>query len=420
MPRSLHKIALMTSLYPAISHTFITREVLGLRNEGFEVCTCSLNKPRKEELLTEQYRDEASNTFYIKASNPVAIAMAHLRQFSRSPFRYLSGFFHAIRSHQPGVKGLLWSFFYFAEAGILADWAERLNIVQLYVHFANAGSSVAMIACRMAHPLFVIRMHGPAEFFECSALNLHEKLTFAHAVICISDFCRGQVLRLISHQEWPKVRVVRCGVDPALFQPRPKQERRDSTTQFLYVGRLASVKGLPLLLHACRTLLDSNLPFKCTVIGEGPDRGMLEALCGRLGLREHVCLVGAIGQDHIQEYYDLADVFVLPSFAEGVPVVLMEAMAKEVPVIATRVMGIPELVEDGVSGLLIPPASVEALADAMQQLARDPQLRQRLGKAGREKVIAEYNIGTNVAMLAQILQYDAGNEVVDSTASITA
>jgi glycosyltransferase involved in cell wall biosynthesis len=420
MSRSLNRIALLTSLYPAISQMFITREVLGLRDTGFEVYTCSINKPRKEELLTVQYRDEASKTFYIKASNPVAIAMAHLRQFSRSPSRYLSGFFHAVHAHQPGVKGWLWGLFYFAEAGILADWTERLNIGQLHVNFANAGASVAMIACWMAHLPFSIRVHGPAEFQDCRGLNLHGKFTSAQAVICTSDFCRSQVLRLLSHEEWPKIRVVRCGIDPTVFQPQPKQERRDSTTRFLCVARLASAKGLPLLLHACRTLLDSNMPFKCTLVGDGPDRGTLEALRDRLGLREHVCLVGAIGQDRIQEYYDQADVFVLPTFAEGLPTVLMEAMAKGLPIISTTVMGIPELVQDGVEGLLIPPANAEPLAKAMRQLAEDPQLRRQLGKAGREKVIAEYNFATNITKLAQILQYDTGNEVADSTASITA
>ena len=403
VPRS--RITMLTSLYPAVSHTFITREVLGLRDRGFEVYTCSLNKPRKEELLTVQYRDEASNTFYIKTLNPVAMAMAHLRQFIRSPFRYLSGFFLAVRSHQPGVKGLVWSLFYFAEAGIVADWTERLDIGQLYVHFANAASSVAMIASRMNHRPFVIRAHGQTDFYDSRGLNLHGKFTSAQAVICISDFCRGQVFRLLSHEEWPKVRVVRCGLDPTVFLPQPRQEMLDSTTRFLCVARLASEKGLPLLLHACRNLLDINMPFKCTVVGDGPDKRTLEALRDRLGLREHVCFVGAVGQDRIQDHYDRADVFVLPSFSEGVPVVLMEAMAKELPVISTTVMAIPELVQDGVDGLLVRPADAEALANAMLLLAKNPQLRRRLGKAGRAKVIAEYNLGTNVTKLAQILQY---------------
>lgn len=347
------------------------------------------------------------------------MAMAHLRQFSRSPSRYVSGLFHAVRAHQPGIRGSLWSLFYFAEAGILADWIERLNIGQLHVNFANAASSVAMIACPMANVPFTIRMHGPAEFQDCRGLNLTGKFASAQAVICTSDFCRSQVLRLLSHEEWPKIHMVRCGVDPAVFRPQPKQEGRDSTTRFLYVGRLASVKGLPLLLHACLTLLDINMPFKCTVVGDGPDRGLLEALRDRLGLREHVSFVGSVGQDRIQDYYEGADVFVLPTFAEGLPTVVMEAMAKELPVISTRVMGIPELVQDGVDGLLIPPANAETLANAMRQLAKDPRLRRRLGKAGREKVIAQYNFATNIMKLAQVLQYNTGREVVDSTALIT-
>jgi glycosyltransferase involved in cell wall biosynthesis len=147
---------------------------------------------------------------------------------------------------------------------------------------------------------------------------------------------------------------------------------------------------------------------------------MLEALRDRLGLQEHVCFVGSIGQDRIEDYYDRAGIFVLPTFAEGLPTVLMEAMAKELPVISTRVMGIPELVQDGVDGLLVTPAKAEPLANAMRQLAEDPQLRRRLGKAAREKVIAEYNFATNIIQLAQTLQDNVGSEVLGSAASITA
>ncbi|MBI5094610.1 MAG: glycosyltransferase [Candidatus Hydrogenedentes bacterium] len=412
-----YRIAVLTGIYPAVSQTFITRDVVGLRKQGFEVWTCSLNKPKKEELLTALYRDECENTFYIKAQELSAIAIAHLGLLLRSPARYLSSLVGAIRSHEAGIRGLLWSVFYFVEAGILANWAERKGIKHLFVHFAQSGSAVAMIAARLGHLTFSVRPHGPDEFYDCEDLNLEEKFRAARAIVCISDFCRSQVLRLLPENHWSKVSIVRCGVDIASYSSRPARNEVESTTHFLCVARLACAKGLPVLLHACRRLADAGVDVDCTIVGDGPDKKSLYQLVERLDLRSRVCFVGAVGQDRIQDYYDRADVFVLPSFAEGVPVVLMEAMAKELPVISTRVMGIPELIDDGVNGLLVPPADNVALAMAMERLAGDADLRRTLGMAGRAKVATEYNIDLNTKKLALCLQEIANGDQSDVIAT---
>jgi len=411
------KVGMLTSLYPAISHTFIARDVAGLRERGFEVYTCSLNKPAETELLTDEYRDEFNNTFYIKATDPVAILAAHLNDLFRSPIKYLSSLYFALTSHTGGFRNALWNFFYFAEAGILAHWARRNRIQHIHVHFANAASSVAMLSARMGGPPFTVRVHGPDIFYDCLGLHLREKFIHAQTIVCISDFCKSQVLRLIPKEQWEKVSIVRCGVDPDKFAPQPRDSDENGTTHFLCVARLSEAKGLPVLLHACRILREKGVRFKCTIVGNGPDRDLLDDLRRRLSFEDTVAFVGSVGQDRIQLFYDQADVFVLPSFAEGVPVVLMEAMAMELPVISTRIMGIPELVEDEVNGLLVPPANVEQLVDAMQRLAEDADLRRRLGKAGREKVVAEYNLELNVKKLAQVLQKCIGGEADESITS---
>jgi glycosyltransferase involved in cell wall biosynthesis len=271
----------------------------------------------------------------------------------------------------------------------------------------------------MGGPPYTIRVHGSDIFYDCPGLYLKEKFAHAKAIVCISDFCRSQVLCMIPPDQWSKVSVVRCGVDPQRFLPRRERlhDQQQEVVVFLCVARILRAKGLHFLIRACSCLLEKGIQLKCVLVGDGPAREELQAFTNELGMDRYVEFVGSVGQDRIQAYYEQADIFVLPSFAEGVPVVLMEAMAKEVPVITTRVMGIPELVEDGVHGLLIPPASVEALANAIQRLAKDPQLRQRLGKAGRQKVIAEYNIAANVAKLAQILQYSADGKLADKKVS---
>lgn len=405
MPKSPNRIAMLTSRYPAISNTFIWRDVLGLREQGFEVYTCSLNRPSESELLTEEYREEFRNTFYIKSARPVGIALAHVQCVCRSPVLYLSSLCFAVRIQRGGIKKLLWNLFYFAEAGILAHWAQRNDIEHVFVHFDDSSSAVAMYAYRMGGASYSIRVHGSDNFYDCPGLYLKEKFAGATALVCISDFCRSQVLCMLPPEQWTKVSVVRCGIGPEQFRPhRQRPNNAQGTVVFLCVARLLRAKGLHFLLHACQALQKKGIQLKCILVGDGPAREELERLRHQLNLRGCVEFIGAVGQDRVQEYYNQGDVFVLPSFAEGVPVVLMEAMAKELPVISTRVMGIPELVEDGVSGLLIPPANLDALVQAMERLAKDPELRLRLGKAGREKVIADYNLETNVPKLAQVLR----------------
>jgi len=418
MPQSLRRIAMLTSRYPAISHTFIWRDVISLRKQGLEVHTCSLNKPGESDLLTEEYRGEFLGTFYIKGVSPAAIALAHLNRMFRSPARYLSSLYFAIRTQRGGIKKLLYNVFYFVEGGILAHWAQCKGIEHIFVHFAHA-SAAAMYASKMGGPSYSIRVHGSDIFYDCPGHYLKEKFAGATALVCISDFCRSQVLCMLPPEQWSKVSVVRCGLDPELFLPqRQRPNDAQETVVFLCVARLLRAKGLHFLLHACQALRKKGIQLKCILVGDGPAREELERLTDQLGLRACVEFAGAVGQDRIQEYYDKADAFVLPSFAEGVPVVLMEAMSKEIPVITTQIMGIPELVNDGVNGLLVPPANEEALVHAMLRLAADPPLRRRLGQAGRKRVIAEYNQEINVPQLAPILQHVTARKPAPKTAPI--
>jgi glycosyltransferase involved in cell wall biosynthesis len=244
-------------------------------------------------------------------------------------------------------------------------------------------------------------MHGPDEFFEVKEVALAAKARSASAVSCISDFARSQVMSVLDESEWSKLWVIHNGVDPNHFVP-PATRNGASPLRILYIGRMVPVKGQALLIDAVEQLRDSGMDVEATLLGEGDRRLALETIVGKRGLDGVIKLPGAVGQDEIRGYYERADVFVLPSFAEGVPGVLMEAMAMGLPVVTTRIAGIPELVEDGYSGFVVAPGRVDVLVDAVRRLASDPDLRREMGERGRAKVIAEYSIEPSAAHMYEM------------------
>jgi glycosyltransferase involved in cell wall biosynthesis len=251
-------------------------------------------------------------------------------------------------------------------------------------------------------------MHGPTEFDDVVGYALAEKVRRASFVACIGDYCRSQLMKLVEPGQWDKLEVVRCGLDPADHPPVERAGRDGGPIEVLSVGRLVADKGQGMLVEAMAELARRGVAATATLVGEGPARAALEARVRELGAHELVRLVGAADQDEMARRYAAADVFCLPSFAEGIPVVLMEAMASGLPVVATRVGGVAELVEDGVSGTLVPAGRPGALADAIERLAAEPGLRARWGAEGRERVLAEFDVGVSARRLQRLLADHAG------------
>ena len=245
-------------------------------------------------------------------------------------------------------------------------------------------------------------MHGSAEFYDVADHRLPEKVRDARFVICVSDFTRSQLMMWLGHDQWRKLHVVHCAIDTEVFRREMDRDGVPDSLHVLTVSRLVLGKGLTFLLEAVAQLRDRGLEVSLTVVGDGPERPALEDQARRLRIEDRVRLLGAIGQDEIRESYAVADAFCLPSFAEGVPVVLMEAMAMQLPVVATRITGVPELVEHGHSGLLVTPARSEELADALERLARSPEERHALGAAGRDKVLSDFELSRSADALARL------------------
>jgi glycosyltransferase involved in cell wall biosynthesis len=397
------KIAYLVGHYPSISHTFILREVEGLRARGVELETISVHRAAESQLLTDAAEREHASTYTILPPRWGELVRAHLTAFARAPAAYLSTLALAVRLSRPGLRGPLWQLFYFAEAMAVWKRCRARGIRHLHAQFTNQVTDIALLVTRYESGsrtpwTWSFTVHGPDEFYEVSRFNLRAKVESADFVVCISDFARSQLMAQVPEEHWEKLHVIHCGIDPEVFSP-PAERNGAGRLDVLSVGRLVPFKGQGLLIEALAALAARGIDARATVVGWGETQADLESLAAKLGVADRVDFTGALGQEEIRRHLDAADVFCLPSFAEGVPVSLMEAMAMELPVVSSRIMGIPELVEDGVSGRLIAPGNVEELTAALAGLAGDPGERTRLGKAGRRQVIEHYAIDRSTAQL---------------------
>ncbi|BBU59043.1 colanic acid biosynthesis glycosyltransferase WcaL [Mameliella alba] len=395
---SLPKLAYLTGEYPRASDTFIQREVAALRALGHEVETCSIRTTGAEHLVGPEQRAEHARTYKVldAARNPLTLLRAHLR-WMRRPGRYLGALKLAWRTAPKGVKGRLYNLIYFLEAGVLAAHLADQGVDHLHNHIAKASCTVAMLASEMSGIPYSFTIHGPDIFFEPHHWRIDEKAARATFVACISEYCRSQLMCFADQAHWDRFHIVHCGVDPDRYSPAP---HAGEGTHLLFVGRLAGVKGVPILVEALRRLAPDTPGLRVTIIGDGPDRAALEAQAQGLP----VTFTGYQSQSEVSEALSTADLFVLPSFAEGVPVVLMEAMASHVPVITTRIAGVPELVAQRTSGLLVAPGDVEGLRDAIKALTQDPLRRRRMGLEGRAKVETEFNITREAGWLSTLFR----------------
>ncbi len=396
------RIAYLVSRYPAVSHTFILREVLELRRVGFHIEVASINGlDRPADRLTKDELAEASSTFYVKEGGLGGALRANSFVACRRPSAYMRGLWFAVGLGGTDIRKIAMGFLYFIEAIIVGHWMEKNELQNLHVHFATPASTVGLILSKVFPISFSITVHGPDEFYDVPGYLLAEKIASACLLCVIGFYARSQVMKSCDPSDWPKIRVTPLGVDPNLFVPKPVRSI-GKVFEIICVGRLVPAKGQHVLISALYRLRSGGRSVRLRLVGEGPDRRSLEQASRRLGIQDHVIFEGAVNQDEIQELFAKADVFALASFAEGIPVVLMEAMAMEIPCVATWIAGIPELIRDLQDGLLVAPSDEIALAGAIARLIDDGDLRRQIGAAGRRRVIDQYNLQPNVARLANV------------------
>ena len=399
----LGPVAWLTGEYVRVSHTFIQREVAALRAAGVDVHTFSIRGTGPEHLVGPEQRSEHARTFYVleAAARPWRALRAHGAALGRSPATWWRMMRAAWTTGSGEARARLYGLIYFHEAVVLAEELRARGVVHLHNHFATGSCTVARLAAPLAGITWSFTVHGPGDLAEPARWRLDDKVAQASFVACISSFARSQVMLHASRADWPKLHVIHCGIEPGRYD-RPRAGRRG---ELLFVGRLAAEKGVPVLLAALALARQVRPSLTLTLVGDGPHRSALEREVRSLGLSDAVTFLGYRSQEEVAQILSRSAALVLPSFAEGVPVVLMEAMATGLPVVATRIAGVAELVEDGVSGRVVPPGEEEDLAQAMLDVTESVATAERMGAAGRSRVQAEFDLSTEVAGLVRLMAW---------------
>jgi len=398
-------VAYMSGGYPRVTDAFITREIAGVEACGITVERFAVRAPDDDKMTGPEQRRERELTTYLlgrsKGDYVKAVATAALK----SPKRFVSAVKLALFTRRVGVEGSVRQLAYFVEAAVLAADMKQRKVDHLHNHFSDSACTVAMLASELSGIPYSFTIHGPAIFFEPREWSLETKMNTVAFCAAISAFAKSQASIYCDPSRWDRIHIVHCGVDDL----RPAAADRDpSRLELLFVGRLEPVKGILVLLEAVAQLVDAGRSVRLTVAGDGALRQDLERRAAGLGLGDAVRFVGYRSQPEIREHLAESDALVLPSFAEGVPVSLMEAMSQERAVVATTVGGVTELVKDGVNGLVVHPGDPTALAGALTTLADDPELRRAMGVAGRETVRTDFDSATEARRLVALFRDPEG------------
>lgn len=403
------RVGYLCGEYPRVSDTFIQREVRALRGQGFHVETLSIRRPQQRERGTEEQEAERKRTQYVLPAAPWRVIVDHTRLLIRSPRRYFRALRLALTVRSPGLRSLLYQLFYFAEAGIVARRMQTQRLQHLHNHAPDASGYVTMIAAEMGGATYSMTLHGFGILSEPSRWRLREKIDRALFTVCVSWYARSQAMLWSHRGTWSRHHVIHCGINPKDFELR---RHHGSGTRLLFVGRFDHVKGLFLLIDALGRLARERPGVHLDLVGDGPQRSELEMAVSEQQLENHITFHGYLSQSKIREILSDVDVCVMSSFAEGIPVVLMEAMAAGVAVVAPRIAGIPELIDDGHNGLLFHPGNADALVSALRRVLDDPELRNTFAERGRRRVAEEFNLDGEVSRLVTVMRaHLSGQEV---------
>ncbi len=397
------RIAYLINQYPQTSHSFIRREIEALEASGTEVLRYTV-RPVKQPLVDPGDEAERQKTRAVLAVGPIGLALGLLKMAVTRPRAFVQASKLAIRFGKPSERGLIVHLIYLAEACVLTGWLEEARVEHVHAHFGTNSTTIAALCRALGGPPFSFTVHGPEEFDSPRALALGEKVRWASFVCGISEFTRSQLYRWADHADWPKVHVVRCGLDPSYLGGQGPIAARESR-RLICVGRLVEQKGPLLLVEAAGKLRDRGVDFELILVGDGPMRGEVERLIERLKLGDRVKLAGWMSKAEVRQALIESRAMVLPSFAEGLPVVLMEALALGRPVITTYVAGIPELVTPGETGWLVPAGSLDDLVEAMARaMAASTEELERMGRIGSSRVAARHDARIEAGKIAGLIR----------------
>jgi colanic acid/amylovoran biosynthesis glycosyltransferase len=390
------KIAYFVNQYPKVSHSFIRREILAMERQGFEIQRIAL-RGWQESLPDPEDRKEQEKTQYVLRIGLRGLLVSWLLALIRSPLKMFAALRLAIRITRQTDGRLLHHLVCVAEASRILIWIAKSRACHLHAHFGTNSAEVAMQLRVLGGPTFSFTVHGPEEFL--APLGLEDKISRSAFVVAISSFGRSQLYLRTAPALWPKIRVVHCGLEPSFHSGDTSPQTSDP--RLVCVGRLCEAKGQVLLIEAIAQLKQRGVHANLVLAGDGPMRAEIEKMVREFGLQDKVRITGWISGDGVREEILAARAMVLPSFAEGLPVVIMEALALRRPVITTYIAGIPELVKAGENGWLIPAGSICDLTAAIEDcLSRSSDEIERMGDAGRRIVNERHSIDVEAGKLA--------------------
>jgi glycosyltransferase involved in cell wall biosynthesis len=401
-PRERLRVAYIMSRFPKLTETFVLYEMLAVEQQDVDVEIYPLQRERASTVHPEAV-PLTRRAHYLPLVS-AEILRAHLYFLRRSPAVYLATLWTLLRANFGSLRFFAGALAFFPKSVCFARRMADTGVAHVHAHFASHPALAAFVIHRLTGIPFSFTAHGSD--LHRDQHMLREKVREADFVAAISEFNRRIIVDACGEFAAAKTVVIHCGVDTGVFRPPAEPPKDGDRFAILCIGTLHEVKGQRYLIEAARGLAERNVDFVCELIGSGPDRAALERQVEDAGLTARIRFLGECKREQVAARLAAADVVVAPSVPtsngrrEGIPVVLMEAAASGKPIVASGISGIPELVEEGQQGYLVPPRDVAALTEALLRLARDASLRRELGTAGREKVLREFDLTSNAAELA--------------------
>jgi glycosyltransferase involved in cell wall biosynthesis len=395
------RIAYFINQYPKVSHSFIRREILALERQGFEIQRIALRGWDADLVDAEDVR-ERERTRYVLQKGVAALILAVLNISIRRPARFFSALKLALKMGVRADRPWPFHLIYLVEACQIIPWLRKSGARHVHAHFGTNSSEVAMLVTVLGGPSYSFTVHG-TEFDRPEFLKLGEKVKHAAFAVAISSYGRSQLYRWSDYADWPRVHVVHCGLEQAFYDVSPVPI--PVAPRVVCVGRLSEEKGQLLLLDAASHLASKGINLELVFAGDGDMRPELESQIAQHNLQGKVRITGWVSSERVRDEILAARGLVLPSFNEGLPVVIMEAMALRRPVLAACVGGIPELVRPGVDGWLFPTGDVEALAATLEEFLATPAgVLEEMAEAGRRRVLERHSVDFEAGKLAQLFR----------------
>jgi colanic acid/amylovoran biosynthesis glycosyltransferase len=402
MDFSTVNISYLVNQYPKVSHSFIRREIIALEKLGINVQRIA-QRGWQDTLADSQDFNEREKTQYIVKQGIFSMLIAALKEFLIKPFVFVNTFYLAFKMREGSDTTLIYHLVYFLEACQMQTWLKQHNSKHIHAHFGTNSAEIAMYASQLSGIPYSFTVHGPEEFDKPIALGLKQKIKLSKFVAAISSFGRSQLFRWADYTDWPKIKEVHCGLEKDFYSNYNLIKPNKNT--IVCVGRICEQKGQLLLIEAIKKLHDTGVIIDLVLAGDGEMRQAIESLIRNYGLKDHISITGWVSSSEVRDIILASDFMVLPSFAEGLPVVIMEAMSLKRLVISTYVAGIPELIKHQKNGWLCPAGDVDALAEVMREaLFTSKSKLQTMADLAFDSVTEKHNIDTEALKLAKYIK----------------